>query len=172
MAKKKKATAARQVSSPREPENPAPAPGDVDISKPGDPDTPAPRASLMPTFRSEEEKASRDVSKAAVVEPNDVDEDEKGTRSETVIATRAGYYGHKRREPGEAFVMHFKGKKGFLPSWVRLAEDEDVPKRQAEVRPAEGDKPAKTKEVDVLNNSRPYAEGGNNTTPDAGRTVI
>lgn len=68
----------------------------------------------------------------AVVSPSaevvDVISDErrqpKGYREETVVATRMGYYGLKRRRAGEVFVMAFASA-GYLPSWVRLADKED-----------------------------------------------
>lgn len=48
----------------------------------------------------------------------------KGYREETVVATRMGYYGNKRRRHGEVFTMAFVGD-GYLPSWVKVANEED-----------------------------------------------
>ena len=169
--KKKKSAAARQVTtSKKEKEHETVNPADVDLTKEGDPDLPAPRPGLVPAPAAPTEKR---ISSAAVVEPTAVDdEDEDDVREEKVVATRAGYYGHKRREPREVFIMYFKGKKGFLPSWVRLADDEDIETREEVVQPASKGKPAKTKEVEILDNSRPLTQGGNVVTPDVNRTVI
>lgn len=161
--KSRKATSARQLSTPK---HETVDPQAVDTTKPGDPDLPAPRPGLIP---SPADKENKNISSAAVVEPTAVDDVDGEVREEKVVATRAGYYGHKRRDPGEVFIMYFKGKKGFLPSWVRLAEDEDIPTRKVETKPGSG----KFKETEVLDNQRPLTEGGNVVAPsDANRTVI
>lgn len=48
----------------------------------------------------------------------------KGFRQVDVVATRMGYYGLRRRRAGEVFPMGLVGD-GYLPSWVRVADNED-----------------------------------------------
>lgn len=48
----------------------------------------------------------------------------KGYREVEVVATRLGYYRHKRQRAGSVFTMALVGP-GFLPSWVKKAKGED-----------------------------------------------
>lgn len=85
----------------------------------------APTTRRLVAVEVEEEVSSpSDTARVKVVEVNAANAKLKGFRVITVVATRHGHYGLKRQRPGEVFQMGVVGK-GYLPSWVKLANSED-----------------------------------------------
>jgi hypothetical protein len=95
--------------------------------KKGDNSTPAPRPQSMETLIVNRDPDTGEIIEspnAAVVPIDRQSRKLKGFRIEKVVATRMGYYVHKRIREGEVFFMGFVGD-GYLPSWVKLAEKAD-----------------------------------------------
>lgn len=164
---KKEPKAAKHLSA--EEEGPPP-PSKVDRTKPGNPRQPAPRPDTEFNFYDPEVVNNRDKSRALVFEPTARRSLLKDARAERVIATRPGYYGHKLRQEGEVFDM-FLSEKGFLPSWTRLATEDEIEKRFVpEIDEETGEEIPQVRgtKVPVLNNARPSTEGGNTVRPMTG----
>jgi hypothetical protein len=104
--------------------------------KKGDNKTPAPRpasfAAVIP-YRDPETGEIIEPPHAAVVPIDRNSKKIKGFRIEKVVATRMGYYMHKRLREGEVFFMGLVGD-GYLPSWVKVADEEDEDPKVARSR--------------------------------------
>lgn len=94
--------------------------------KKGDNSTPAPRpTSIAATIPYRDKDGNIIESPLASVVPIDRESRKlKGFRMERVVATRMGYYMHKRIREGAVFLIGLVGD-GYLPSWVKLADAED-----------------------------------------------
>jgi hypothetical protein len=104
--------------------------------KKGDNSTPAPRPQSFETVIPYRDPETGDIIEpphAAVVPIDRNSKKLKGFRIEKVVATRMGYYMHKRLREGEVFFMGFVGD-GYLPSWVKLADKEDEDPKVARSR--------------------------------------
>lgn len=98
--------------------------GDAKADKSKSAPIPATRAPTAPA-PTEERVATADPSLAKVVDITAENKKLKGYREEEVVATRLGHYDQKRRRPGEVFTMGLVGE-GYLPSWVRKANEADT----------------------------------------------
>jgi hypothetical protein len=104
--------------------------------KKGDNKTPAPRpqsfAAVIP-YRDPKTGEIIEPPHASVVPIDRVSKKIAGFRIEKVVATRMGYYMHKRIREGEVFFMGLVGD-GYLPSWVKVADAEDEDPKVARSR--------------------------------------
>lgn len=103
--------------------------------KKGDNKTPAPRPSSFDSIIPYRDKDGNVIESplASVVPIDRLSRKIKGFRIEKVVATRMGYYMHKRIREGEVFFIGLVGD-GYLPSWVKVAESEDEDPKVARSR--------------------------------------
>lgn len=103
--------------------------------KKGDNKTPAPRPASFDSIIPYRDKDGNIIeSPLAGVVPIDRESRKlPGFRIEKLVATRMGYYMHKRIRAGEVFWMGLIGD-GYLPSWVKPADAEDEDPKVARSR--------------------------------------
>lgn len=127
-----------------------------------------PAGAAATAVASDEERVpARDTSLATIVDITDANRGKKGFRAVTVVATRQGHYGLKRRRPGEVFQMGVIGD-GYLPSWVKLANKEDKDPEVSRSRQVERNSTGEEIRADVERDAGtevPTYLGGNQRLP-------